>query len=165
MGTDPWADDRWDSEPDLAQIPLPVPLLQCYETTDPRKATVHIFPNGKEKNIDSGFIFPVHRSAWKSWELEHESPDPVFSCRQMELMVRATIGVGSFTCQASVLVDTGCRIPLLFRRGLIPRALLEPAQRPIQIYTADGTPMLGGSRGCVMRVTLPVAGLDGSHSM
>jgi hypothetical protein len=89
-------------------------------------------------------------------------PDPVFFCRQMELMVQATIQVDNFSCRASVLVDTGCRIPLLFRKGLIPGDILEPARRPIRISTADGTPMKGGGRGCVLRIKLPVAGLDGS---
>jgi hypothetical protein len=160
VGTDPWADDCWGSEPDVAQVPLPVPLLTCYGIGNPNEATVH-FPPRKEET-DSGFIFPVNKGAWKSWEAEYASPDPIFSCRQLELMVRATIKVGSFSCQASVLVDTGCRIPLLFKKGLIPVEFLEPARRPIRISTADGTPMSGGSRGCVLRVTLPVAGLDGT---
>ena len=119
MGTDPWADDQWDSEPDLPQVPLPIALLDCYPTTDVVAVAVNL---SKEETpiSESGFIFPVDRLAWKSWEEEHISPDPVFYCRQLELVILATISVGTFSCQGSVLVDTGCRIPLLFRKGLIP---------------------------------------------
>ena len=149
MGTDPWAEDSWGSEPDVSQ-------------RDPNAAVLHVPPE-EDKNISqSGFIFPVDVPAWKSWENEVACPDPVFSCQQLELVVMATIAVSGFSCQGSVLVDTGCRVPLLFRKGLIPEKFLEPARRPIRITTADGTPMVGGSQGCVLTVTLPVAGLDGA---
>ena len=115
-----------------------------------------------KKKPNFGFILPVKNTAWKSWEQEHTAPVPILSCRQRELMVMTIICVGSYSCQGAALADTGCRIPVLFRKGLIPEGYLEPAQRPIRISTADGTPMVGGSRDCLLRVTLPVAGLDGT---
>ena len=162
MGTDPWAEDTWDSEPDLFQVPLPVSHLKCYEPRRPNEVSLTFSAYEQMSSVDSGFLFPVDRAAWKSWEEELISPDPTYFCRKLELVVSADIAVHPFHRQGSVLVDTGCRIPLLFRKGLIPDRFLESARRPITITTADGTPMLGGARGCKIQITLPVAGLDGS---
>ena len=161
MGTDPWADDSWESEPDLRQVPLTVTHLSCYPTQNSSEMIVTTPPD-VQATMPSGYIFPVDETAWKNWENELVSPDPVFLARQMELVLQADVAVNDFKCQGSVLVDTGCRIPLLFRKGLIPSEFLESARRSITIRTADGTPMVGGTNGCKMKLTLPVAGLDGS---
>ena len=161
MGTNPWAEESWDSEPDVAQVPLPVPFLSSYGSGEPYTATVNVPPGNPEVFPISALVFPVDESSWKHWEEEYTFPDPSFFSRQMELMVSATITVGHFECQGKVLIDTGCRIPLFFRKGLIPSECLEQARRLIRISTADGTPMVGGARGCVLRLTLPVAGWEG----
>jgi len=162
VGTDPWADDRWESEPELSQIPLPISLINSFGVRNPDEVVLTVPSKEGRDAQNPAFIFPVDNTAWKNWEAEYSSPDPVFSCRQMELVVLATIKLPHFECKGTVLVDTGCRIPLLFRKGLIPAKWLETARRPIKITTADGTPMVGGSHGCMMQVTLPVARLDGS---
>ena len=146
----------------MATVPLPIPPPQFLRTVAPNEATVHLPSDERKSPIDAGFIFPVDKPTWKSWEEENILPDPQFSCRQMELMVFATVSVGTFVCQGSVSVDTGCRVPLLFRKGLIPEECLEQAQRPIKISTADGTPMSGGNKGCIMWITIPVTNLDGT---
>ena len=156
MGTDPWAEDCWDSEPNLADVPLPISLLNCFSQN--RSLAV---PSAKT-SILPGTLSHVDRTAWKSWEAEFVSPDPSLFSYAVELVLNCNIRVGTFSTNASVLIDTGCRIPMLFRKGLIPRNFLERAQRSITIVTADGTPMLGGSHGCKLEVVLPVSGQDGS---
>jgi len=155
LGTDPWAEDRWDSEPDLADVPLPISLLDCF----PREVTFQ--QNSPEKSVLPGVISHVDRTAFKSWEAELISPDPKLFSYAVELVITCDIRVGDFSTNASVLVDTGCRIPMLFRKGLIPKEYLEKAQKTINIVTADGTPMSGGTHGCKMEVVLPVLGQNG----
>ena len=74
----------------------------------------------------------------------------------MELILSIDLRVKYFTKSVSALADTGCRIPILFRRGLIPDNLLQNAVKPIKLVTADSTPMLGGDRGCEILLTFPV---------
>ena len=91
----------------------------------------------------------VDSSAWESWDEDISSPEPLMSLPTIELNVQAEIRLDqSFTIMASVLIDTGSRIPLLFRQHLIPDDYLVIARHEIRILTADSSPMLGGSTGC-----------------
>ena len=73
-----------------------------------------------------------------------------------ELILQAEISVKNFHTSAKILVDTGCRIPLLFRAGLIPSNLLVRAKQAIKISTADNTPIAGGSHGCHIILHIPI---------
>ena len=172
MGTDPWAEERWDSDHNVLQFPLPISLLRSFSETVVLTCPVGpIGPpvKGKRTNarpmapqVKPGILLSVDKPAWQSWEEEFSSPDPAVFLRTVELVIDAEIRVGDFSTSASVLVDTGSRIPLLFRKGLIPFKFLEKAQTRINIVTADGTPMVGGTRGCKMEIILPISGMDGS---
>jgi hypothetical protein len=94
--------------------------------------------------------------AWDSWTVEHISPDPTLRLPPLELVVEAEIVIGQFRTKATVLVDTGCRIPLLFRSTLIPSQYITKADYPINITTADNSPMTGGTHGCRLEVHIPI---------
>ena len=61
----------------------------------------------------------VFSAAWKRY-MRHSR---LFRPPQHELILEAKVAVGEFTTSAKVLIDTGSRIPLLFRSGLIPANL------------------------------------------
>ena len=63
-------------------------------------------------------LMQVETSAWDSWETDYTQPDPLFYFPIFEIMVKVTLHVGEFTKEAIVLVDTGCRLPTIFRTGL-----------------------------------------------
>jgi len=160
LGTDPWADDCWDSEPDLGDVPLPISLLNCFSS----QATASLDFPVTSSPVLPGVLSHVDKTAWNSWEADFLSPDPNWFSQALELIIQCTVRVGDFSTRASVLIDTGSRIPLLFKKGLVPKDMLERAQRSITIVTADGTPMVGGTHGCKLEVILPVSGRDGSPS-
>ena len=60
---------------------------------------------------------------------------------------------------ARVLIDTGCRVALLVRSGLISK--WKDASRPLSFTTASGAPMPGGLRGAMFHLTLSVQGEHG----
>ena len=98
----------------------------------------------------------VKSTEWKPWKNTNVFAKDKTVPITFELILEAGILVQNFKETISVLVDTGCRIPLLFRQKLVPPDLLEKATRSIQIKTADNTPMVGGTHGCKMILTLPV---------
>ena len=57
--------------------------------------------------------------------------------------------------EVKVLVDTGPKIPIAFRRKLIPGRSLKTASFPVQFTMADGKPMIGGTHGTMMQFQLP----------
>ena len=56
-----------------------------------------------------------------------------------------TITVGDWSQSVTAFIDTGSEISLV-KRGLLPDGLLKKAARPMQLLTASGQPMRGGSR-------------------
>ena len=56
------------------------------------------------------------------------------------------------------LVDTGSRLPLLFRTGLSLRTV--KARYPVALRTADGSVLQGGKTGNFVTLKLPVVQQD-----
>lgn len=56
----------------------------------------------------------------------------------------------------TVLVDTGCAVPLILRRGLFDSSVLKPSKRPVRFVTASGETLAGGEHGLHLKVQLPV---------
>lgn len=54
------------------------------------------------------------------------------------------------------LVDTGCRIRLLCKPGVFSAHSLEQAKLPLQIMSADGSHVEGGTHGIKMALKLPI---------
>ncbi len=103
-----------------------------------------------------GMLFKVGPGSLNSWKEQIFTPDPILRLPPMELIVQAKLSVQKFSCPVRILVDTGCRISVLFRQKLIPPQLLEKSKRPIKITTADNTPMVGGSMGCFLNIFIPI---------
>ena len=74
-----------------------------------------------------------------------------------ELVVDTHIKVGNpgLFVPVKILIDSGSRVPILFRRNLFQN--LTPARRPIKMCTATNSPLPGGSMGAVVSMTLPIA--------
>jgi len=60
---------------------------------------------------------------------------------------------------ARVLIDTGCRVALLFRRGLVET--LMPAAKPLRFTTASGAGLSGGEKGAILSLDLTISGARG----
>ena len=74
-----------------------------------------------------------------------------------ELVITTYISVGS-PCKylkVRICIDSGSRVPLLFRRNLISN--LRRAQNPIKMCTASDQPLPGGSMGSDLSIALPIA--------
>ena len=74
-----------------------------------------------------------------------------------ELVIDSFIFVGSpgNFVRAKILVDSGSRVPILFRRNFIQN--LQPAKNPIKMCTVSHQPLPGGSMGAVFSMALPIA--------
>ena len=60
------------------------------------------------------------------------------------------------------LIHTGCRIPVLFRKGLCPELDLSPAKKKIKIVTADGSGLAGGQKGSDLSLRIPIKAITDS---
>ena len=93
---------------------------------------------------------------WRTWREEILKPhhDWRISTRELVLQVKAKSKAGSVP--ARVLVDTGAKIPLVFRRDLFPRTCLKKARQPVVFSTVNGDIMEGGTHGLFLEFWLPV---------
>jgi hypothetical protein len=98
----------------------------------------------------------VDSEAWESWDSQVQSPEPACKLPLIELMVTAELFTQNFSTSVTVLIDTGCRLFVLYRKGVIPEEYIRTPNRPINICTADNSPMDGGKYGCVMTLSLPI---------
>ena len=78
-----------------------------------------------------------------------------------ELMLTGYLEVSEKKQKVVILVDTGCRIPFVFRKGLVDSSKLVKAKKPIAIRVADGKLMQGGSLGCMAAIHISVMGSSG----
>jgi hypothetical protein len=148
VGTDLWADEQTEVGPDQPYFPCPSAFL-----VGTRKIFGSPTPHSK---FLPGMLSKVGTGSWNSWRDNNFTPDPALCVPPMELLVQAEIRTQNFSTKCKILVDTGCRIPLLFRTGLIPNSLLVKAKYPIKIMTADNSPMCGGDLGCFLDILLPI---------
>ena len=66
--------------------------------------------------------------------------------RQVRLRLPATLTVNkALSLEITTFVDTGSEVSLV-RRGLLPEEILQSTHRPVQLVTASGQPLRGGSR-------------------
>ena len=75
--------------------------------------------------------------------------------KDLELVLRVLLYQGGRPHVLRALVDTGAKVPLIIRTGLVPSTLNAPS--PLHLVTADGTPMQGGTTGCTCDVKIPIA--------
>ena len=110
MGTDLWADENRDSGPDQPIMPMPISLLDYGTQDNPATRKFQV----------AGVLQKVKSEAWDSWDLQLHTPDPSFRPPLIELIVTAELIVKDFSTKATVLIDTGCRVDILFRKNLAP---------------------------------------------
>ena len=89
----------------------------------------------------SGDLRKADGEEWLSWKTENIIPDPFSRMPAMDLNFRAKIYIQDFSIKGSVMVDTGSRLPILFRSKFIPTKFLTKAEIPARIVTADNSPM------------------------
>ena len=66
--------------------------------------------------------------------------------RQVRLRLPATLTVNkALSLEITTFVDTGSEVSLI-KRGLLPEEILQSTHRPVQLVTASGQPLRGGSR-------------------
>ena len=96
------------------------------------------------------------KGIWEAWKEEvlHLQHDWRVSGR--ELLLQAHIRTINGIQNATILVDTGAKILLVFRRSLLPPNLLKVASFPVQFSMADGKPMQGGTHGLFMELRFPI---------
>ena len=73
-----------------------------------------------------------------------------------ELVLSALVRCAAGRKKVSVLIDTGAKIPLVFRQGLFDPKVLKKACFPVHFSTADGQSMEGGTHGLFLEFRLPV---------
>ena len=62
---------------------------------------------------------------------------------------------GGWSKEITAFIDTGSEVSLV-RRGVLPDDMLQPAERPLQLVTANGQVMRGGMREA--KATLELVG-------
>ena len=101
-----------------------------------------------------------------SSELSKMYRGPVRGYRTWELLIDAQMRFEDSDTFKKVrtLVDTGSRLPLLVRKGLMETKRIAPF--PVQLRTANGSPLEGGTEGCWVTMKLPLytAGVTNYHT-
>ena len=103
---------------------------------------------------------PVFGSLPKDWQnikiLQPVIPNSAEKC-SAELVIDSYIRVGDpgSYLRAKILVDSGSRVPILFRQNFIQN--LVPAAHKIKMCTVSHHPLPGGDRGAVLSMALPIS--------
>ena len=93
---------------------------------------------------------------WHAWREDILRMSQDWRISTKELVLQAHVKTAAGRQQFRVLVDTGAKIPLVFRHGLFPRRVLRKACFPVNFTTADGQPMAGGTHGLFLEFLLPI---------
>ena len=93
---------------------------------------------------------------WKKWREDVLRLHQDWRISAKELVLSATLKCAAAMHKVRVLVDTGAKIPLVFRRGLLAGDALRKATFPVQFSMVDGQNMEGGSHGIFVELRLPV---------
>ena len=75
--------------------------------------------------------------------------------KDLELVIQVLLEEGGRQHTVRTLVDTGAKVPLIVRGGLLTKT--TPSPTPLRLVTADGTPMMGGATGCMASLKIPIA--------
>ena len=147
MGKDPRAEANGVAGSDKDSVTLPKGFSVNFLRSSSQVGTPSFIPGALRK---------VHGDEWWEWKKGEIPAITKKNISMFELTLEAKVSVQNFHATVSALIDTGCRIPILFRTGLVPPNHLVKASRPIKILTADNNPMTGGTHGCKVELTLPV---------
>ena len=93
---------------------------------------------------------------WNSWQQSILRFQSDWRVDAKELVLDAYMKCRHGLYNVRVLVDTGAKIPLVFKHGLIPQDKLMKASFPVKFSTVDGQTMEGGKHGLLMELRLPV---------
>ena len=96
------------------------------------------------------------RSCWSQWQKEILEFQCDWRVSPKELVLEAQLRSPVGPQDVRALIDTGARIPIAFRQGLIDAVALHKAQFPVRFSVADGQPMDGGSHGTFVEILMPV---------
>ena len=96
------------------------------------------------------------QSCWSEWQKEILQFQCDWRVATKEIVLEAQIRSPDGPKDVRVLVDTGARIPIAFRTGLLDATRLLQALFPVRFSMADGQPMNGGSHGAFLEIRLPV---------
>ena len=108
---------------------------------------------------------------WAEWKVAIRRPQTDWRTARRELIIKLETAcsmsrMGPKTRQSALaLVDSGARLPLVFRTGLFPTERLQNAQFPVSFTTADGSVMHGGKLGVFLGLCLPVQVGSGESSL
>ena len=73
----------------------------------------------------------------------------------VDLKVHGQVLSGDLALSTLMLIDTGCQVSIIFRTGLFPSRYLSKARQPMNILTANGSGLPGGSKGLLLANSLP----------
>ena len=79
-------------------------------------------------------------SCWSDWQSEILTYQCDWRSAPKEIILEAQIKYGNSVQNVRVLVDTGARVPIAFRKGLVEESQLIKAQFPGRFSVADGQP-------------------------
>ena len=144
----------WSTTGTLGSLAARIPLLdRCVALREVSLsgAPAPVLPPGKPI---SAHCDP--KGVWREWMSGFLSPSSDWRVAARELLLDVSIKCSAGSFAARALVDTGARIPLVFRPGLLPPGTVQPAKFPVQFSTATGAPMVGGTSGLMLQLVLPV---------
>ena len=95
-------------------------------------------------------VSPLH---WDTWNQEYIYPD---GSPGRVIKLQGNIAIDALRLPARMMIDTGCQVSIVFRKGLIEGKYLVKALQPVSILTASGSNLTGGQKGCYLSVVIPI---------
>ena len=93
---------------------------------------------------------------WSAWKEELLKPQHDWRISTKELILHARLKCTAGRKEVHILVDTGAKIPLVFRKDLFPKSCLKKASFPVHFSTVDEQRMEGGTHGLFLEFWLPL---------
>ena len=128
---------------------LYIPAVNTWETGLYKPVIGHLVSVNNVNHVND--VTPVERNI-----------TPLFT-KGNEISLQGRFRIAHLDLPVNILVDTGCRIPYVFRNNLVPVNLLQSSHCPISIKTADGSVMEGGQRGCYATLVIPSSDAIGNQ--
>ena len=115
-----------------------------------------------ESRTRQGPVFPTLPKNWEKLKILQPRDTSSTEKGSAELVIDTYVRVGNpgSYLRAKILVDSGSRVPILFRRNFVQN--LQPAETPIKMCTVSHEHLEGGSMGATLQMALPMALLPNS---
>ena len=124
--------------------------------------------SGPLQSVDAEAVRKIKcdpEQVWRDWRAVSVKPSVDWRTDVLELLLQVTLKSGPYKAVVRCLVDSGARLPITVREGLLPTGRMRKAKFPVTFSTVAGQHMKGGQKGVFVSMHLPVQVPNGTFEV